>query len=111
MHDAKRVSDVCKYYYNIKNERCMEDDCIAKEILDHYSTLVEMTNLLDEVEKKRIISFDECVYAYFNDSKFKEIIELELMKLDKEKGLVEIMIDTYKNYQNASTLVATTKWI
>lgn len=109
--ETKRVSDICKYYNDIISERYTEDDTITAEILKHYRYVTESINLNDENEMNVVILFDESVYTYFNDNKFKENVRLELTKLDKEIGLVECMINAYQDYQNDPTRVTTTKWI
>ena len=110
--ELKKVIDVCKHYYDIIEERYTKDDNITREILKHYKYRIENTDVSNEEELQKTCLFDECVYAYFNDDKFRDDLIVKLQSLDKGCDLIEFMLSDYQNYINDPTnKVTTTKWI
>lgn len=108
----KKVIDACPNYYDIIEERYTKDDTITKEILEHYKYKIENTDATNEEELKKTVLFDKCVYAYFNDDKFRDELIMKLNNLDKQCDLVEFMLLSYQSYMDDPTnKVTTTKWI
>ena len=110
--NSKKVISYCKNYYNIIEEHFTQDDNITREIFNYYKKVIETTNVDDSDELSKAISFDECVYAYFNDKKYSKIVLSEIVNFEKQNDLLEFMIESYKKYkENPTNKVTTTKWL
>lgn len=110
--DTKKTIDYCKNYYDIIEERYTKDDILTKEILNYYKYVISNTHASDPDELNKACLLDKSVYAYFNNTKFHDIIVNDIKTFDKQADLSEFMISKYQTFQNDPlNKITTTKWL
>lgn len=107
-----KVVDLCSNYYSIIEEPIAKDDIITKELSETYKCMVLNTDPSNEKELDRVILFDESLYLYFNNEKFKEKFLLEFNQLDSNITIENSLCDSYIKFKNdPKNKVSNTKWI
>ena len=94
--DTRRVVDLCSNYYSIIEEPVM----------------IKNTNPNDNKKLDQIILFDESLYLYFNNEKFKEKFLLEFNQLDPNITIETSLCNSYLEFKrDPQNKVSNTKWI
>lgn len=110
--DTRRVVDLCSNYYSIINEPIAKNDIITKELCENYKFAIQNTDSNDDLQMKNIRLFDDSLYLYFNNEKFKEKFLLEFKQLDSNNTIENALCASYISYKNdPKNKIVTTKWI
>ena len=110
--DIKKVAEKCMNYVDIMSEKYPKDDILSEQIVRYYKAVLSYTHYNDNDELNVAMLLDKCVYAYFNDNKFNEIIVNGFKEFDKNGNLGEFLIRRYQTYQSDPVnKAAATRWI
>lgn len=110
--DTRKVVDLCSNYYSIIEEPVAKDDVITKELWETYKFMIKNTNPNDNKKLDQIILFDESLYLYFNNEKFKEKFLLEFNQLDPNITIETSLCNSYLEFKrDPQNKVSNTKWI
>ena len=111
-NDIKKVIDVCPNYYDIIGEKFPKNDLLSHEIVRYYKLIISTTHYNDNDELNKAMLLDRCVYAYFNDNKFNNLVINNIESMDKQFDLGIFLLGNYQNFKDdPANRVTTTKWI
>lgn len=112
LEKTRKVVDICSNYYSIIEEPVAKDDVITKELYENYKFIVQNTNPSNVKELEVVKLFDESLYLYFNNEKFKNNFLLEYNQLDTNMTIELALINSYIVFKNnPKNKVSNTKWI
>lgn len=109
--NMRKIVGMCTNYYSIIEEPIAKDDLITRELYDNYKLMVQNATHNNE-ELRKLILFDESLYYYFNNEKFKESFLSEFNKFDSNCPLEILLCNKYISYKNdPNNKISNTKWI
>lgn len=109
---TRKVVELCQNYYSIIEEPIAKCDVITKELCEIYKFMVQNTDPTDERTLSKIILFDEGLYLYFNNEKFKKKFLLEFNQLNLNMTIESVLINSYNDFKNdPKNKTSNTKWI
>ena len=110
--EMKKVAEKCTNYVDIMNEKYPKNDVISEKIVKYYKAVLANTRYNDNDELNLAMLLDKCVYAYFNDNVFNEIIVCKIKNDLEQTNLGEILIKNYQLYEsNPINKRSASRWI
>lgn len=110
--DVKKVAEKCINYVDILSEKYPKNDILSEQIVRYYKAIINHTKYNDNDGLNVAMLLDKCVYAYFNDNKFNELVVEGFKNMDKSQDLGIFLISNYQTYKSdPQNQINTTRWI
>lgn len=110
--EVKKVAEKCINYVDILSEKYSKNDILSEQIVRYYKAIINHTKYNDNDGLNVAMLLDKCVYAYFNDNKFNQLIVENFKNMDKSQDIGIFLIHNYQNYKaDPHNQINTTRWI